>query len=594
MENMNFQVNLQGIIDLLSNHLYSDPGVFIRELLQNGVDAITARRKLGHLYEEKVTVELFPSSHTLSFQDNGAGLTQQEIEQFLARIGSTTKKDDLDAADDYIGHFGVGLLACFVVSDEIILITRSAADGDSLEWRGKPDGTYAVKKLKQQAQIGTTIYLKAKAEYEEYFQYDTVRDLLTRYGQFLQTPIYLTEGRHEEWINEAMPPWTLDREGALDYIERSAYYKAMDVIPLRSAIGGVEGVAYILPYAVSLQDEKRHQVYLKNMLLSDKMPTILPPWAFFVNGILNADSLRPTASRESVQENDLFFLVRDELGNCIKQHLIGLSETDPELLKRIILIHYASLKAMAVEDEELYELVIRYLNFETSYGDMTMSEILSGHSEILVTTTLDEFRQIARVARSQGMMVINGGYVHDFELVRKLPDVSEETSVSVLDILTIANRFELLEREEHKALEPFLDLADALLERFQCRCSVRWFEPADIPALYTINEEVNLFKLADDSEREANALFASIVQVIRQELYDEPYARLCFNYNNPIVRKAAASGDTELQKVCIELFYTQALLMGNHSMNAEELRLMNESLLHFMNRGLDEANGGER
>ncbi|GGG66812.1 HSP90 family protein [Paenibacillus radicis (ex Gao et al. 2016)] len=594
MENMNFQVNLQGIIDLLSNHLYSDPGVFIRELLQNGVDAITARRKLGHQYEERVTVELFPSSHTLSLQDNGAGLTLQEIEQFLARIGSTTKKGDLDAAEAFIGQFGVGLLACFVVSDEIVLITRSAADGDSLEWRGKPDGTYAIKKLNNQAPIGTTVYLKAKPEYEDYFEYDRVSDLLTRYGQFLPTPIYLTEGGNEERINESLPPWKLDRAGALDYIEHSAYYKPMDAIPLHSAIGGVEGVAYILPYAVSLQDEKRHQVYLKNMLLSDKMATILPPWAFFVNGIMNTDSLRPTASREAFQENDLFFLVRDELGNCIKQHLIGLSEQDPELLKRIILIHYASLKAMAVEDEELYELIIRYLNFETSYGDMSMSDILSSYPEILVTTTLDEFRQIARVARSQGLMVINGGYVHDFELVRKLPSVSEDVDVSILDILAIANRFERLAGEERKALEPFRDLADALLERFQCRCSIRWFEPADIPALYTTNEEVNLFKLADDSEREANALFASIVQVIRQELYDEPFARLCFNYNNPIVRKAAASGDIELQKVCIELFYTQALLMGNHSMNAEELRLMNESLLHFMNRGLDEAVGGAR
>jgi|GEM_PF-6419093 Molecular chaperone, HSP90 family len=141
MTDMNFQVNLQGIIDLLSNHLYSDPGVFVRELLQNGVDAITARQRLGHAFDARITAELFPSSHTIAFQDNGCGLTEKDIEQFLARIGSTAKKEELDAGDDYIGQFGVGLLSCFVVSDEIVLITRSALEGDSLEWRGRPAGT---------------------------------------------------------------------------------------------------------------------------------------------------------------------------------------------------------------------------------------------------------------------------------------------------------------------------------------------------------------------------------------------------------------------------------------------------------------------
>ncbi|MUT64804.1 HSP90 family protein [Paenibacillus sp. NEAU-GSW1] len=591
---MNFQVNLNGIIDLLSNHLYSDPGVFIRELLQNGVDAITARKRLGHQFEEKVSVELFTASNTIAFQDNGSGLTEQEIEQFLARIGSTTKKSDLDMSDDYIGQFGVGLLACFVVSDEIVLVTRSAADGDSLEWRGKPDGTYVIKKMKKQAPIGTTVYLKAKLEYEEYFDSYRVNELLRHYGQFLPIPIYLTVGKDEERINETEAPWKMDRDEAIAYIERESFHKPMDVIPLHSTIGGVEGVAYILPYAVSLQDEKRHHVYLKNMLLSDKMPNILPPWAFFVNGILNTNSLRPTASREAVQENELFFAVRDELGDCIKRYLIDLSGRNPELFKRIIVVHYASLKAMAVEDSELYELIIRHLSFETSYGDMAMSDIIASHPSLLVTTTLDEFRQIARVARSQGLMVVNGGYVHDFELIRQLPSVEEEASVAVLDILEFSSRFERLGGEERQSIEPFLAYANELLERFQCRSLVRWFEPADIPVLYTTNDEVNFIKLADDSEREANGLFAEIVHVIRKELYEEPFAQLCFNYNNPIVRKAAASKDENIQQTCIELLYTQALLMGNHTMNAEELRLMNESLLQFMNMGLNQAIGGER
>ncbi|WP_284240694.1 HSP90 family protein [Paenibacillus glycanilyticus] len=585
--NLNFQVNLQGIIDLLSNHLYSDPGVFVRELLQNGVDAVTARKRLGHQTEGKVSVELFPSSHTISFMDNGIGLTQTEIEQFLARIGSTTKQADQDSADDFIGQFGVGLLSCFVMSDEIVLITRSALEGDSLEWRGKPDGTYVINKLQRTVPIGTTVFLKMKPEYEEYAEWYKMYELLERYGKYLETPIVLTEDKDSRLINDSTPPWRMDKPEAIAYIEDSEYDKPMDIIPLKSLIGEVEGIAYILPYAVSLQEEKRHKVYLKRVLLSDKMTNILPSWAFFVNGIINTNSLRPTASRESFQENDLFYLVRDELGACIKQYLMDLASANPDLFHRMVIIHYASLKTMAAEDEELYELFIRHLSFETSYGDMKMGDILREHKTIMVTSTFDEFRQVARVAKAQGMMVINGGYVHDLDLVRKLPTVDENVQVSVLDILSFSSRFESLKQSERDEVQPFLMLSDQLLANYQCQTLIKWFEPADIPVLFNINQEVNFFKMMEESEKEANPLFAEVVHVIKDELYEKPYARLCFNYNNPIVRKAIASGDAKLQRTCIELLYTQALLMGNHPLSGHELRLMNDSLLEFMNMGLD-------
>jgi molecular chaperone HtpG len=593
MSQKNFQVNLQGIIDLLSNHLYSDPGVFVRELLQNGVDAITARKRLGDEVEGKVVVEIF-SADTISVYDNGCGLTEEQIEQFLARIGSSTKRDELDAPDDFIGQFGVGLLSCFVVSDEIVVITRSAAGGAALEWRGKPDGTYQLKQIKRQVPVGTTVFLKAKPDYEDYFMYYRLSETMEKYGQYLPIPIHLVDGKDDITLNEQRPVWKMDKEEAFVYLENMMYRKPMDVIPLRSLLGGVEGVAYILPYAVSLQEEKKHRVYLKNMLLSDKLNNILPPWAFFVNAILNTDSLKPTASRESFQENDLFFNVQEELGQCIKQYLLELAERDPALFKRVIIVHYASIKAMAAEDEQLYELFIRHLSFETSEGTLETAQLLQKNKSILITTTIDEFRQIARVAKAQELLVVNGGYVHDLELICKLPDVMPDVQVTVLDVLTFASRFAKLDAEDKLEVQDFVELSDQLLERFQCRALVRWFEPADLPVLYTTNQEVNFLKLAEEAQEQAGELFGEFVHVVRSELYEQPFSQLCYNYNNPIVRKAAASNDQALQQVCIELFYTQALLMGHHPLGPEELRLMNASLLQFMNLGLETSAGDGR
>lgn len=85
MSDLNFQVNLQGMIELLSKHLYSNPGVFVRELLQNGVDAITARKRLGHRFEARVTIELY-AARTIAVHDNGIGLSELEIHRLALQM----------------------------------------------------------------------------------------------------------------------------------------------------------------------------------------------------------------------------------------------------------------------------------------------------------------------------------------------------------------------------------------------------------------------------------------------------------------------------------------------------------------------------
>ena len=312
--NHNFQVNLAGLIDLLSNHLYSNPGVFIREVLQNAADAITARKRLGHQFSPRIHVETY-SNHTISIQDNGIGLTREEMIKFLASIGSTSKKDELDGADDFIGQFGVGLLSCFIVSDEIVLLTRSALDGESLEWRGRPDGTYQIRKLDHEVPIGSTVYLKAKPEYEELFEYWQLKGLLQKYGKYLDVRLTLLDEGLEETLSEERLPWKLGREEAAQFVEDETGSRPLDIIPLSSTLGGLEGFAAILPYTVNVQEKKRHRVYLKNMLLSEEVSDLLPNWAFFVDAYVNTTSLKPTASRESFQKNDLFDHCRRSSGS---------------------------------------------------------------------------------------------------------------------------------------------------------------------------------------------------------------------------------------------------------------------------------------
>ena len=130
-----FQINLGGIIDLLSNHLYSSPSVYLRELLQNGVDAIRARQHDEPEHKGELRIELARTeagTPTLFFQDNGVGLTEEETHRFLATIGESSKRAVEERRADFIGQFGIGLLSCFIVCEEIVMVTRSARAPDSV------------------------------------------------------------------------------------------------------------------------------------------------------------------------------------------------------------------------------------------------------------------------------------------------------------------------------------------------------------------------------------------------------------------------------------------------------------------------------
>lgn len=587
MNQFHFKVNLKGMIDLLSNHLYSTPQVFIRELLQNAVDAITARQQVEPSHAGKISLEIFQSGDqrpTLYIEDNGIGLTEEEVHEFLSQIGHSSKRGTHE--QDFIGRFGVGLLSCFIVSDEIVLITRSLKGKDVIQWRGKPDGSYTLEKLEQAMAPGTRIYLQSKPGYELYFQPQKVQEMVKHYGEFLPYPLYFY-GEHPVRLNAERAPWEMTPKDALAYGRDRWQQDFLDVIPLSSALGDAKGVAYILPHPVSLQAKKTHRVYVKNMLLSEKAEKILPDWAFFVTCTLNVNQVRPTASREAFYDDPLLHVVQKDFGDCIKRYLVRLSQSNPSLLEQIIRIHYTSLKLLAIEDDELYALFIDWLPFETSLGTLKMKEIRKLSSTISYTPSLDEFRQIHQVAKAQSFCVVNGAYAYDTELIQKVPKIFPEVKVQRVDPTSFTHQFDDLSLAEREQVFEFIRLANVVLQPFQCAAEVKKFEPIDLPALYTTNEEGLFLRTAEHTQEKSNTLFASIIQQMTSQQFHSALAKLCFNFDNPLIQKAIRSRNPELNRLIIELLYVQSLLLGHYPLKKQELELMNQGLIRLIERELD-------
>ena len=155
-----FQVDLRGVVDLLSRHIYSSPRVYLRELLQNARDAITARREVdGGGGSIRITA-LTDDSGEFVLRDDGVGLNAAEVGDLLATVGRSSKRDIFDLPrSDYLGQFGIGLLSCFMVADSIVIRSRSARGGSAVEWTGSADGTFRVVEIDDDLPVGTSVHL---------------------------------------------------------------------------------------------------------------------------------------------------------------------------------------------------------------------------------------------------------------------------------------------------------------------------------------------------------------------------------------------------------------------------------------------------
>jgi molecular chaperone HtpG len=443
------------------------------------------------------------------------------------------------------------------------------------------------------------VYLTCKKGCEEYFEAERVAELAAHYGGLLPYPIWVISGKDRRRVNPGPAPWRLRYEcredevaALLEYGRKTFDADFFDAVPLRSAVGEVDGVAFVLPYSPSLATKRTHRVYLKHMLLSESAEGLMPEWAFFVKCAVNANDLRPTASRESFYEDEKLAATRQALGQCLRDYLVGMARREPQRLQRLIALHALSIKALAVQDDEFYRLFIDWLPFETSLGDMTLGEYRRQNSVVRYVPQLDQFRQIARVAAAQSLCVINGAYTYNAELLEKFGRVFPEESVEVVDPASLTQTFDDLTLAEREQAFRLVKTADLVLQPFKCAAEIKKFRPHELPALYSTGADALFRRSVEQSREVSDALWSSVLDSLAQHEGPDSYAQLCFNFNNPLVRKMAQLSDRTLLQRSIQMLYVQALLLGHHPLNAREMALLNQGLLGLIEWGIDAQKGG--
>jgi molecular chaperone HtpG len=573
-----FHVDLRGVVDLLSRHLYSSPRVYLRELLQNGVDAVTARGAGG-------TIRIETGGGALRVHDDGIGLTEDEVHRLLATIGRSSKRDELGfARHDFLGQFGIGLLSGFLVADEIEVVTRSAtATSPAVRWTGFADGRYRVEPGDRDTP-GTTVTLRPRPGSGELLSPEVVAELARSYGSLL--PVSLTVDGAP--VTGAGSPWRAAhadparRRRALEEYCRELYgFEPFDLIDLDVPEAGLTGVAFVLPHTVAPTARGAHRVYLKRMLLAEHVEGLLPEWAFFVRCVVDASELRPTASREALYEDELLDAARVALGDQLRQWLVRLAETDPARLRGFLRLHQLGVKAMALHDDDMLRLVDRWLEFETSAGPLTLAEFRRRHPEGRYTAEVEEFRRLSAVAGAQGMGLVNGGYVHDAEIIERLPEIDPAATPRRLDPAELATHFASPAPDVGLALRPFVAAAQRALDRLGCEVVVRDFDPASLPALYLTSRAARHRADLREARDVSDELWSGVLGALHAAV-DDDRPQLVLNHRNPLTRRVTTLTEEALVELAVQALYGQALLYGHHPLRAVDTATLNRSFLGLL------------
>ena len=590
-----FQVDLAGLVDLLSRHLYSGPQVYLRELIQNAVDAVTAR--IEHEPDAPARIRLSTgvdegNRHILEISDTGIGLTAAEAAELLATIGRSSKRDDEFGLGrtGFIGQFGIGMLAAFMVADRIEVQSRSAKPGSTpVTWVGHADGTFEIDEssgASPEPEVGTSVRIIARPDAAHWVALETVLALANEYGSLLPFNIAVrvpVEGSDPVWrrITEPELPWLVHRDDpkqrkqALDaYCERIFGFTPIGHIDLELPLVGLTGVAFILPQAVS-PGSGQHRVYMKRMLLGARVDRVLPEWAFFVRAVLDSDALSPTASREQLHEDEVLLEVREALGTQIKEWAKA-SLTEPSRLARdVISTHHLALRALAVSDAEMLDLVASILPFETTDGPMTLARAAE-RGEIVYATTTEAYRRVATVARAEGLVVVNAGYVYDSDLMERLGNRSG-WSVRELDNADLVRVLEVPALDRELEVAAALSRARALLLADDCDVIVRRFSPSSVPAILLRDAEGEHRRDLDRERKATPGLWGGLLDAFAEEAPARSRT-LVLNDSSDVSRQLLDAPPGEVFEAALRSLYFSAVMLAGDGLRSAESAALADSL----------------
>jgi molecular chaperone HtpG len=414
-ETLEFQAEVSQVLNLVIRSLYSNKEIFLRELISNASDAAEKLRFEAltddALYEEdpslNIRVSFDKEKKTVTIEDNGIGMSRQEVTETIGTIASSGTKKFLEAlgnkGDDsaasqsqLIGQFGVGFYSAFIVADKVTLQTRRAGLGKEhgVRWESTGEGAYTIETA-EKAGRGTSITLHLREDEDEFLEGYRLRSIISKFSDHISIPIemlkehYATEEddkeeeKAPEWeqVNKGTALWMRNKSDITDE-EYNEFYKhiAHDFEdPLDQVHNRVEGtneytaLMYIpsrAPFDLWERDQKHGvKLYVRRVFIMDEAEKLMPHYLRFVKGVVDSDALPLNVSREILQHDKKIDSIRTASTKRILGLLEKIAKNDGEKYQKFWKEFGRVMKEGPAEDYANKEKIAGLLRFATTKSE---------------------------------------------------------------------------------------------------------------------------------------------------------------------------------------------------------------------------------
>lgn len=400
MAKRKFKTEVNQLLNLMINSLYSNKEIFLRELISNASDALD---KLNYLaltkdeykkltYTPKIEITLDKEAKTLMISDTGIGMDENELENNLGTIARSGTKGFIeqlsgDAKKDsnLIGQFGVGFYSAFMVADKIEVLTKKPLSDEAFSWKSDAND-YTIEKA-EKADFGTqiTLYLKD----DEFLDSYRLENIIKKYSNHIPYPIFLQkekyvasqkdgeEGHYESEISQVnkanalwrLPKSNLKEQDYFDFYKQISHDSSDPLLYIHTKAEGVHEyttlffVPSVQPFDLFRVDyQSGVKLYVKRVFITDDAKELLPPYLRFVRGIIDIEDLPLNVSREILQENRIMQTVKAASVKKILGELEKIKNSDKEKYAKFYKLFGKVLKeglwGFSTEKDEILKLCL--------------------------------------------------------------------------------------------------------------------------------------------------------------------------------------------------------------------------------------------
>lgn len=411
----NIQISSENMMPIIKKWLYSDKDIFLREIVANGIDAITKYKKLvemGETAEDEsnknycIKISVDKTAKTLTVEDNGIGMTEDEVEKYITQIAFSGAADFLAqyekaGGDGIIGHFGLGFYSAYMVSENIEIFTKSyKADAKGVHWESDGESTYTIEEC-EKAERGTKIVMHIAKEEKEFLDEGRIRGLIEKYCAFMPYDIYYNfTGKDDKALNDTHPLYLKNPKDCTEEEYKEFYRKTFHdyhdplfwihlnmEYPFR-----LKGILYFPKVKSKVELERgKVKLYCNQVYIADNIKEVIPEFLTLLNGVIDCPDIPLNVSRSFLQNDRQVQKISKHITKKVADKLTGLFKTDREKYQQCWNDISVFIKLGCIKDEDFYSKVKDIIIYKDLNGEYkSLDEFLGVKEEEKADSATDE------------------------------------------------------------------------------------------------------------------------------------------------------------------------------------------------------------